>query len=141
VADEPRWGAVYVTGLIALMAALVYQSGFFGLQSFAGYVHSFTYLRGRARWVGLTCTATLAAYGQVGSRPVALTGDNDNIAHIWDLTTHRQIGQPLTGHRKAVTAVTFGLLGDQPIAITGSGTGDSTVRAWHLSPSGPTPSP
>ena len=52
-AEDPRWGAVYVTGLIALMAALVYQSGFFGFQAFAGYVHSFAYLRGRGRWVGL----------------------------------------------------------------------------------------
>ncbi|WP_308257918.1 sensor histidine kinase [Pseudonocardia lacus] len=70
-AEEPRWGVVYVVGLLGFMGALVLQSGFFGFQSFAGYVHSFAYLRGRGRWVGLTCTASLAAYGQIGSPPPA----------------------------------------------------------------------
>ncbi|MCO1660870.1 sensor histidine kinase [Pseudonocardia sp. S2-4] len=71
LAEDPRWGRVYVAGLLALMAALIYQSGFFGFQAFAGYIHSFAYLRGRGRWTALVCTASLAAYGQVGSPPVA----------------------------------------------------------------------
>jgi len=74
LAEQPRWGTVYVTGLVAFMAALVLQSGFFGFQAFAGYVHSFAYLRGRARWAGVAGTAAIAAYGQVGSpAPATLT--------------------------------------------------------------------
>lgn len=45
-ARDPRVGGVYITGLLVLMAALVSQSPFFGFQAFAGYSHSFIYLRG-----------------------------------------------------------------------------------------------
>ncbi len=73
LAENPTWGAVYMIGLLGLMAALVHQSGFFGFQAFAGYAHSFAYLRGRARWVGMAVTGALAAYGQVGGSAVTMT--------------------------------------------------------------------
>ena len=73
LADNPTWGAVYMIGLLGLMAALVHQSGFFGFQAFAGYAHSFAYLRGGARWLGMAVTGTLAAYGQVGGSAVEMT--------------------------------------------------------------------
>jgi signal transduction histidine kinase len=59
-------GGVYVAGLLVLMAALTYQSPFYGFQAFAGYVHSIGFLRGHWRWVGVACTAALAAYSQMG---------------------------------------------------------------------------
>lgn len=67
-ADEPRAGALYVTGLLVLMGALVYQSPSYGFQAFAGYVHSFRYLHGRWRVAGVVVTAAFAAYSQVGAR-------------------------------------------------------------------------
>ena len=36
-----------------LSTGLVYQSPFYGFQAFVGYAHSFFYLRGRWRWVGI----------------------------------------------------------------------------------------
>jgi signal transduction histidine kinase len=65
-ASDPRLGPVYVVGLLVLMAALVHLSPFYGFQAFAGYSHSFLYLRGRWRWTGVAATAVLAAYSQLG---------------------------------------------------------------------------
>lgn len=65
-ARASRHGGLYVTGLLLLMAALCYQSPFFGFQAFAGYVHSAAFLRGRARVSALAATALLAAYAQFG---------------------------------------------------------------------------
>ena len=65
-ASDPRLGPVYVGGLLVLMAALVHLSPFYGFQAFAGYSHSFLYLRGRWRWTGVAATAVLAAYSQLG---------------------------------------------------------------------------
>jgi signal transduction histidine kinase len=66
LASEPRLGAVYVVGLLALMAVLVHLSPMYGFQAFAGYSHSFMYLRGRRRWAGVLGTAVIAAYSQLG---------------------------------------------------------------------------
>ena len=44
------------------MAVLVHPLPFYGFQALAGYSHSFLYLRGRWRWVGVAATAALAAY-------------------------------------------------------------------------------
>ncbi|WP_255620962.1 sensor histidine kinase [Pseudonocardia sp. DSM 110487] len=65
-ATSTRRGAVYMVGLLALMAVLTYQSPFYAFQAFAGYVHSFAYLHGRWRWVGIVVTATMVAYSQLG---------------------------------------------------------------------------
>ena len=65
-AADPLLGSVYVGGLLVLMAALVHLSPFYGFQAFAGYSHSFQYLRGRWRWAGVAATAVLAAYAQLG---------------------------------------------------------------------------
>jgi signal transduction histidine kinase len=66
--ERPAVGAVYVAGLLALMAPLVYASPLFAFQVFAVYLHSFAYLRGRWRFVGVALGATLVAYAQVGGR-------------------------------------------------------------------------
>ncbi len=65
-AHDPVVGAVYVAGLLLLMAALVYRSPLYGFMAFGGYAHSFAYLRGRWRWVGAAATGTAAAYTQLG---------------------------------------------------------------------------
>jgi hypothetical protein len=67
-AAQPRAGAVYVVGLLGLMAALVFQSPLYGFQAIAGYLHSVAYLRGRWRIVGVVVTALLVAYCQIGRR-------------------------------------------------------------------------
>ncbi|MFC9558104.1 sensor histidine kinase [Agromyces sp. NPDC056965] len=63
-------GAVYVTGLIVLIAALctcdVWFAGFFG---FAGYLHSWQYLRSGWRFVGLTATAAISITTFMGGLP------------------------------------------------------------------------
>ncbi|GAA1280839.1 sensor histidine kinase [Pseudonocardia aurantiaca] len=63
---SPRWGGVYFAGLLALSALLTYLSPFYGFQAFAGYTHSFAFLRGRWRWVGIAGTAVIVAYSQLG---------------------------------------------------------------------------
>ncbi|SFR82725.1 Signal transduction histidine kinase [Agromyces sp. CF514] len=63
-------GAVYVTGLILLIAVLctrdVWFAGFFG---FVGYLHSWQYLRSGWRFVGLTATATISITTFMGGLP------------------------------------------------------------------------
>jgi signal transduction histidine kinase len=65
-AESARAGAVYIAVLLLIALALVYQSPFYGFQAFVGYAHSFFYLRGRWRWVGIGGTAVVAAYSQLG---------------------------------------------------------------------------
>jgi signal transduction histidine kinase len=72
-ASDPRTGAVYVAGLLVLLAALVFQSPFYGFHALAAYVHSFGYLRGRWRFAGVGVTVALIAYAQIGGRLVHLT--------------------------------------------------------------------
>lgn len=63
---EGRLGGVYMVGLLALTALLTYCSPFYGFQALVGYMHSFAFLRGGWRWVGIVCTAMIAAYSQLG---------------------------------------------------------------------------
>ncbi|MFE2935889.1 hypothetical protein [Streptomyces sp. NPDC059278] len=50
---------------------------------------------------------------------------------MWDLTTGKQVGKPLTGHDDEVWAVATGVVDGRPIAVTGSR--DKSVRVWDLS--------
>jgi WD40 repeat protein len=49
---------------------------------------------------------------------------------IWDPSTHSPIGEPLTGHTGAVSALACTQLEGIPIAVTGSR--DATLRIWDL---------
>ncbi|MEV4013497.1 WD40 repeat domain-containing protein [Nonomuraea angiospora] len=49
---------------------------------------------------------------------------------MWDLTTGRQRGAPLTGHTSAVWSVATMVIGRRPFAISRSN--DQTVRRWNL---------
>jgi signal transduction histidine kinase len=73
LAERPPWNVGYVSGLLAIMAALVLVSPIYGFQAFAGYAHSYALLRGWWRWVGVGITAVLASYGQVGGSMVPMT--------------------------------------------------------------------
>ncbi|ACU74756.1 WD-40 repeat protein [Catenulispora acidiphila DSM 44928] len=72
----------------------------------------------------------------VDGRPVAVTatgsalGLADPAVRIWDLTTRRPIGAPLTGHADAVCAVTTTTLHGRAVAVTAGN--DATVRIWDL---------
>jgi len=68
-------GAVYVAGLILLIALLcsrdMWFAGFFG---FVGYLHSWQYLRDRWRFVGLTATAAISVTTFTGGLPRPMPG-------------------------------------------------------------------
>ncbi|MFC8076164.1 caspase family protein [Streptomyces sp. NPDC057307] len=70
------------------------------------------------------------AVGSLDGRPIAVTGSADGTALVWDLTSQRRIGEPLSVGI-AVSAVTIGDLGDYTVALTGAE--DGTVRIWDLS--------
>ncbi len=73
LAEASRPGTVYVVGMLALALALIHESPFYGFYVFVGYYHSFTYLRGRWRWAGVTATAFLASYSQLGGGQAVVT--------------------------------------------------------------------
>jgi WD40 repeat protein len=75
---------------------------------------------------GVTCVAV----GDLDGRPIAVTGGPDRTARIWDLTTQRQIGEPLPVGI-AVSAIAIGDMEDYTVALTGGV--DGTVRIWDLS--------
>ncbi|MGW6905884.1 caspase family protein [Streptomyces sp. NPDC054940] len=79
---------------------------------------------------GHTKSVTCVAVGDLDGRPIAVTGGLDRTARIWDLTTQRQIGEPLPVGI-AVSAIAIGDMEDYTVALTGGV--DGTVRIWDLS--------
>lgn len=55
-------------------------------------------------WLAEGCPELFALVLPDG-RPVAVTGSEDARVRIWDLTTGTPVGDPLTGHTRAVGAV------------------------------------
>lgn len=66
LAADRRLGAVYVTGLVVFMAVLVHRSPLYGFLAVGAYSHSFAFLRGHWRWLGVLGGAAGAAYSQMG---------------------------------------------------------------------------
>ncbi|MFI9759943.1 caspase family protein [Streptomyces sp. NPDC051963] len=81
-------------------------------------------LSGHTRSVACVCV------GHLDELPVTVTGSTDGTVRVWDLTTQRQIGEPLA-MGVAVSAVAIGELGDYTVALAGGV--DGTVRVWDLS--------
>jgi signal transduction histidine kinase len=63
---DRTYGAVYVSGFLALAAVLTWLSPFFAFLAFAGYAHSYQYLGGRWRQVGVAVSGGIAAFSQLG---------------------------------------------------------------------------
>jgi WD40 repeat protein len=82
-----------------------------------------------------------AATAELSDGPIALTGGQDGLLHIWDLSTgaHYRDREPIetsaeTGDNKAILSVATTRLPDgRTVAVTGGG--DGSVRVWDL-PSG-----
>lgn len=64
-----RLMGLYYTALVALMAALVLCAPWFGLFTFAGYLHAIQVLHGRWRTVGVMTTAVVTATSQDAGLP------------------------------------------------------------------------
>ncbi|MFJ2030225.1 protein kinase [Streptosporangium sp. NPDC087985] len=79
---------------------------------------------------GHTATVTSVAVGQLGGKPIAVSGGDDSTVRVWDLAAGKQLGQPLTGHGNAVTSVAVSRSDGRSIAVSGSY--DGTVRVWDL---------
>ncbi|MFB9889017.1 hypothetical protein ACFFOQ_04275, partial [Planobispora takensis] len=81
--------------------------------------------------VSAVATAVLA------DRPIAVTAGRDDIVRVWDLRTHRKVGEAGTAHpvqTGSVGAVSTAVVGGEPVALT-AGT-DGTVGVWLLEPGG-----
>ncbi|TQM44359.1 sensor histidine kinase [Pseudonocardia cypriaca] len=72
-AERPVVGAVYMAGLIVLMAVLTYASPLFAFEAVAVYMHAFAFLRGHWRFAAVVLGAVIVSYAQVGGRFVELT--------------------------------------------------------------------
>lgn len=72
-AERPVQGPVYVVGLLALMAPLVWLSPFFGFLAIAAYSGAFGFLPGRWRYVGLFFASMIISYTYIGGRFAELT--------------------------------------------------------------------
>ena len=66
LAADRRLGAVYVAGLVLFMAVLVHRSPLYGFMAVGVYAHSFAFLRGHWRWLGVLGGAVAVSYTQMG---------------------------------------------------------------------------
>ena len=62
-------------------------------------------------------------------RALLASGSDDDTVRLWDPATGAPVGEPLTGHTGAVTAVAFGAAADGR-ALLASASDDETVRLW-----------
>lgn len=68
LAQIPWIGAVYVVGLLVLMAALTWFSPFFAFMTIGAYGHAACYLYGNWRFPAIGVAAACAAFSQMGGR-------------------------------------------------------------------------
>ncbi len=72
-AERAPHGAIYIGGLLVLMAVLTYASPLFAFLGIAVFTHAFLFLKGRWRFAAVGVAAVMVAFAQVGGRFVALT--------------------------------------------------------------------
>lgn len=75
------------------------------------------------------CVESVAFGVGAGGRRLLASGNRDGTVRLWDPDTGGPVGEPLTGHRHAVTAVAFGV-GARGRPLLASGSDDETVRLW-----------
>ncbi|MEU7451657.1 serine/threonine-protein kinase [Streptosporangium roseum] len=79
------------------------------------------------------------AVGQLGSRPVVVSGGYDGTVLVSDLATGIPVGSPFTGHRGPVWSVAVGQLDGRPAVVSGGS--DGTVLVSDLATGAPLGSP
>ncbi len=83
--------------------------------------------------------ATVATVATVAEQTVAVTSGLDRTVRLWDVTTGRQLGEPLDGHTAQVWDVATAMVDGRPVAVTAGA--DHTVRIWDLGKTGASPLP
>jgi WD40 repeat protein len=68
------------------------------------------------------------ALGLVHDRAVVVSGSDDRTIRLWDAHSGEPIGNPLEGHKGAVSAVALGSVDERAVVVSGSW--DRTVRLW-----------
>jgi WD40 repeat protein len=75
-------------------------------------------------------TLVALACAVMDGTPIALSGGQSGIVHIWDLAAHQLMGSPLIVHSGPVRSIECAVLDGKSVAITTSG--DQTVHLWDL---------
>src|ERR1019366_8591281 len=75
------------------------------------------------------------AVAEVDGPPVVVSGGSDQTVRVWDLATGAPVGDPFTGHTRAVIAVAVAELNGRPVVVSGGA--DQTVRVWDLATGAP----
>jgi hypothetical protein len=68
------------------------------------------------------------AWGEITSRPMIVSGSDDETVRVWDAESGVQRGEPLRGHEGSVFSVAWGEIAGRPVIVSGSR--DRTVRVW-----------
>jgi WD40 repeat protein len=85
-------------------------------------------LRGHADYVlSVAFSPDRRMLASAGGDPAA-SGGGDRTVRLWDVRTHRQLGEPLVGHTDVVWSVAFSPDG----RTLASGSSDGTVRLWDV---------
>ncbi|MEV0406534.1 protein kinase [Actinoallomurus sp. NPDC050550] len=85
---------------------------------------------GRPLSVGAAGSVSAVAESTLNGKPVLVAGGQDGDLRVFDRSTGRQIGAPLTGHKGKVTALAVGTLNAGPVVVSGGA--DHTIRVWDL---------
>ena len=87
-------------------------------------------------------TPVIVSGSGYSSSPLLAPPHGPGTVRVWRLADGTPVGEPLTGHRGAVTAVAVGALPDRtPVIVSGGGDGDGTVRVWRLADGTPAGEP
>ena len=75
-------------------------------------------------------SVSAVAESTLNGKPVLVAGGQDGDLRVFDRSTGRQLGAPLTGHKGNVTALAVGTLNAGPVVVSGGA--DHTIRVWDI---------